>query len=134
MTFPKTLALAFVLIAFQASNAFAQRADLVTEHPSVIMRASPPVIADVTTREMSNRFRLNEGQYLKLNAINRTHALRVAQINEQYPADAATRQSKLTEIEAQYQQEYRQILTPDQLSLINEEQAPANAESGNGRG
>ncbi|RZK20777.1 MAG: hypothetical protein EOO56_12245 [Hymenobacter sp.] len=92
--------------------------------------ANPTVTA--MTREMSTRLQLNEGQFIKLATINRTRLNRQQEIERATATDAATRTSQLAELQAQYEQECARILTPSQLSQL--QQDPAQFPSGSGRG
>ena len=92
----------------------------------------PPQAATTMTREMSNRLRLNEGQYVKLYSINRTRLTRQQEIEQATTKDAAARTTQLAELQSQYEQECARILTPSQLSLMQQDQS--QAPTGNGQG
>ena len=92
----------------------------------------PPQAATAMTREMSNRLRLNEGQYVKLYSINRTRLTRQQEIEQATTKDAAARTAQLAELQSQYEQECARILTPSQLSLMQQDQPQAPANNGNG--
>jgi len=72
------------------------------------------------TREMTKRLRLNEGQFLHLLNLNRTKISRMNSINREYKEDEPTRAAKISELEAQYEQECSRILTPSQLSQLQQ--------------
>lgn len=97
-------------------------------HPAV----GAPQAATAVTREMSNRLRLNEGQYVKLYSINRTRLVRQQEIEQATTKDATARTAQLAELQSQYEQECARILTPSQLSLMQQDQPQAPA--GNGQG
>jgi Spy/CpxP family protein refolding chaperone len=85
------------------------------------------------TREMSNHLQLNEGQYIKLYSINRTRLARQQEIERATASDVAARTTQLAELQGQYEQECARILTPSQLSLLQQDQTnPATI--GNGQG
>jgi len=85
------------------------------------------------TREMSNHLQLNEGQYIKLYSINRTRLARQQEIERATASDASARTTQLAELQGQYEQECARILTPSQLSLMQQDQTnPATI--GNGQG
>lgn len=85
------------------------------------------------TREMSNHLQLNEGQYIKLYSINRTRLARQQEIEHATASDASARTAQLAELQGQYEQECARILTPSQLSLMQQDQTnPATI--GNGQG
>jgi hypothetical protein len=97
--------------------------------------AGPKTSQAVTamTREMSNRLQLNEGQYIKLYTINRTRFARQQEIEHATASDASARTTQLAELQGQYEQECARILTPSQLSLLQQDQTnPATI--GNGQG
>jgi Spy/CpxP family protein refolding chaperone len=85
------------------------------------------------TREMSNHLQLNEGQYIKLYSINRTRLARQQEIERATTSDVSARTTQLAELQGQYEQECARILTPSQLSLLQQDQTnPATI--GNGQG
>ena len=109
--------------------------DRLNEHPNFSKTLTRD--AEVMTREMANRLRLNEGQMLKLMPLNRTKLAGLSSINREYKNDEAARAAKAAELEAQYEQECSRILTPSQLSQLqqtNGQPATAPANSGNGLG
>ncbi|MFD1872754.1 hypothetical protein [Hymenobacter bucti] len=85
------------------------------------------------TREMSNHLQLNEGQYIKLYSINRTRLARQHEIEHATTADATSRTTQLAELQGQYEQECARILTPSQLSLMQQDQTN-QVTTGNGQG
>jgi Spy/CpxP family protein refolding chaperone len=84
------------------------------------------------TRDMSNRMKLNEGQYVKLYSINRTRFTRQQEIERATTADATSRTAQLAELQTQYEQECARILTPVQLAQLQQE--PTQIAVGNGNG
>lgn len=90
-----------------------------------------PSVAD-QTREMSNRLQLNEGQYIKLYTINRTRLSRQEEIERATTQDLAARTAQLAELQMQYEQECARILTPSQLSQLQQDQSPAATTNGQG--
>ena len=99
--------------------------------PANAVTGSNPTVTAMT-REMSTRLQLNEGQFIKLYSINRTRMGRQQEIEQATTNDAASRTSQLAELQAQYEQECARILTPSQLSQL--QQDPAQFPSGGGRG
>ncbi|RZK13822.1 MAG: hypothetical protein EOO56_26235 [Hymenobacter sp.] len=90
-------------------------------------------VVTTMTREMSNHLQLNEGQYIKLYSINRTRLARQQEIEHAAGSDASARTAQLAELQGQYEQECARILTPSQLSLLQQDQTnPATI--GNGQG
>ncbi len=110
--------------------------DRLSEHPQMLSKGPAPD-AIAVTREMTNRLHLNEGQFLKLLPLNRTKLAGLTSINRMYKNDEAIRAAKAAELEAQYEQECSRILTPSQLSQLQQKTGPpatAPAGSGNGLG
>ena len=130
--YPVAFSLLLALVSFSAQ---AQMTDRLAEHPT--HRKAPVVDAEAMTREMTNRLHLNEGQFLKLLPINRTKLIGLRSINREYKNDEATRNAKTAELEAQYEQECSRILTPSQLSQLqqrNNQPATEPATTGSGLG
>ena len=124
-----------LLLALSSLSVRAQMADRLAEHPA--QRKLPLVDAEAMTREMTTRLHLNEGQFLKLLPLNRTKLLGLKRIGREYRADEATRNAKIAELEAQYEQECGRILTPSQLSQLQQAKpnpATEPTDAGNGRG
>jgi hypothetical protein len=123
------------LLVLASFSARAQMADRLSEHPT--FGKSLAKDAEVITRDMANRLRLNEGQVLRLLPLNRTKLAGLNSINREYKNDETARAAKAAELEAQYEQECSRILTPSQLSQLqqsNGQPASAPATSGNGLG
>lgn len=95
----------------------------ITSHAQV--GPNPTVTAQ--TREMASRLRLNEGQYVRLLAVNRTRHTRQQQIEHATLGNAAARSAQLAELQSQYEQECSRILSPSQLSQLQPEAAPQQA-------
>lgn len=110
-------------------------ADRLSDHP--VMAKNDPRDAMTITREMTNRLRLNEAQFLKLLPLNRTKLAGLSTINRDYKNDEAARTTKMAELEAQYEDECRRILTPSQLSQLQqskEQPTTTPGSTGNGVG
>jgi len=123
-------------LALASFSVQAQMRDRLSEHPAIVRKAKL-IDAEAMTREMTNRLHLNEGQFLKLLPINRTKLMGLNSINREYKHDEATRNAKAAELEAQYEQECSRILTPSQLSQLQQSHSqPATepASAGNGLG
>ena len=101
----------------------------------VAATSTGPTSASVTslTREMGNRLQLNEGQYIKLYSINRTRLSRQQEIEHSTTSDVAARTAQLAELQSQYEQECARILTPSQLSQLQQQDQTASS-VGNGQG
>jgi Spy/CpxP family protein refolding chaperone len=133
-----SLIIVFALASFSAR---AQMSDRLSEHPAAksgMSRKAPSEAAAVSlTREMTNRLHLNEGQFLKLLPLNRTKLAGMYSIDQQYRTDESTRAAKAAELEAQFEQECSRILTPSQLSQLQQQNGQPNAmpaNTGNGLG
>ena len=121
--YPAAFALLLALVSFTAQ---AQMSDRFSEHPT--SRKMPSADAVAMTREMTARLHLNEGQFLQLLPLNRTKLSGLSSIKREYRNDEATRTAKTAELEAQYEQECSRILTPSQLSQLQQSNNPPAAE------
>lgn len=124
-----------ILLASGSFSANAQKVDHRVEQSAP--SKSPSNDPMVATREMANHLQLNEAQVVKLLPLNRTRISGINSINRMYKKDEATRTQKLMELEAQFEQECSRILTPSQLSQLqqqNGQPATAPATTGNGLG
>jgi hypothetical protein len=125
-----------LLLSGLVSIASAQMKDRIASAPGRF--GNTPVTADELTRQMANRLRLNEAQYIRLKAVNQIKLARTDEIQWQYQQDPTVRQAKLQELEAQYEAECRRILTPSQISLMHADQPqpvmPKTEPAGNGLG
>ena len=116
-----------------ALPARAQMADRLSEYPRASELGAKDAVA--ITREMTNRLHLNEGQFLKLLPLNRTKLAGMHRINRECRNDEATKAARAAELEAQYEQECSRILTPSQLSQLQQGKSqPAPINLGNGLG
>lgn len=121
-------------LAFASFSAHAQMSDRLLEHPRILSNGPLPDAVSIT-REMTSRLHLNEGQLLKLLPLNRTKLAGLTSINHLYKNDESTRAAKAAELEAQYEQECSRILTPSQLSQLQQKNGqPATAPAGGGNG
>jgi hypothetical protein len=103
---------------------------------AVVSKAQTPQPANPTdlTREMSARLRLNEGQYVRLLTLNRTRQLRQREIEQSTnpQKDPAARNSQLSELQSQYEQECSRIMSPSQLSQLQQNENQSTTSGGNG--
>jgi len=114
----KSLFLTITLLIALAGSAAAQMKDW---HAERAVSSTPPAeMIDELTRQMARKLQLNEGQYVKLRAVNQIKLTTVEEIEWQY-TDLAKRNAKLNELENQYEVECSRILTPTQLSLYHSE-------------
>ncbi len=121
-------------LALAASSAQAQVADKAVASPSTVAQGPLSLTAADLTRDMSTRLKLNEAQYIKLYEVNKTRVNQVAQIQRDFSNDESLRNAKMAELEAQYQQECSRILTPSQLSQLQNNKSTQPAQTGNGVG
>ena len=115
-----------LLLALAAFTVQAQMSDRLSEHPT--SRKLPSADAVVMTRQMTARLHLNEGQFLQLLPLNRTKLSGLNSINRECRNDGTSRTAKTAELEAQYQQACSRILTPAQLSQLQQVNNPPAAE------
>lgn len=95
-------------------------------------QTAPAPTASEVTREMSTRLQLNEGQYVKLLGLNRTRLARQHEIEQSTASDLPARQNQLGELQAQFEQECSRILSPSQLSQLQQSETPPATAGGNG--
>ena len=81
---------------------------------------------------MSTRLHLNEGQFVKLLTLNRTRQTRQQEIEQATPRDLAVRTSQLAELQAQYEQECARLMSPTQLSQLQQDENQTTTSGGNG--
>ena len=102
---------------------------------ATISQAQTAPDVTVQTREMAERLKLNEAQYIRLLSINRTRLVRQHQIEHATASNAAARSAQLAELQGQYEQECSRILSPTQLSQLQQDTAqpqPTAIANGNG--
>ncbi|TGD80413.1 hypothetical protein [Hymenobacter wooponensis] len=133
----KFLLATLFMVATLATSANAQMKERHAELPGSDAPSATRV--DEVTRQISNQLRLNEGQYIRLRAINKIKLARLEEIQWQYKDDAAMRDAKLIELESQFEAECSRILTPSQLSIYHADrkqdetpETPVNNEGGIG--
>ena len=95
-------------------------------------QTAPPQSPVELTREMSARLQLNEGQFVKLLTLNRTRQTRQREIEQTTKADLSARSSQLAELQAQYEQECGRIMSPSQLSQLQQDENQNTTSGGNG--
>ncbi|WP_242928721.1 hypothetical protein [Pontibacter vulgaris] len=79
------------------------------------------------TREMAEKLRLNEPEYIKLKALNREHMIKTEEIRIAFAQDLAARDAKLTELKTVYEKAVVTILTPNQLQAYDAYKSRQNA-------
>lgn len=92
----------------------------------------PPQTPTELTREMSTRLHLNEGQFVKLLTLNRTRQTRQREIEQATKNDSSARSSQLAELQSQYEQECSRIMSPSQLSQLQQDENQGTTSGGNG--
>ena len=95
-------------------------------------QTTQPQSATELTREMGARLQLNEGQYVRLLTLNRTRQTRQREIEQATKNDASARTSQLSELQAQYEQECGRIMSPSQLSQLQQSENQNTTSGGNG--
>ena len=113
--------LTIISLALVSTAAHAQFGDQVVATPTAVAPQLLAVSAAELTREMSTRLQLNEAQFIKLYQVNKTRVSQLAQIERNYKNDPSAFTAKKAELEAQYEQECRRILTPSQLGQLHED-------------
>ena len=114
----KALLSTLLLIIALTGSAAAQMKDW---HAERAVSSTPPAeLIDALTRQMADKLHLNEGQYIRLRAVNEIKLTAIDEIEWQYQ-DLAKRNAKVSELESQYEAECSRILTPSQLSLYHTE-------------
>jgi DNA replication protein DnaD len=93
-------------------------------------QTAPPQTPTELTREMSNRLQLNEGQFVKLLTLNRTRQTRQQEIEQATKNDTSARNSQLTELQNQYDQECGRIMSPSQLSQLQQDENQSTTSGG----
>jgi len=93
-------------------------------------QTNPPQTPTELTREMSARLQLNEGQFVRLLTLNRTRQLRQREIEQATKTDLAARTSQLSELQSQYEQECGRIMSPSQLSQLQQDENQATTSGG----
>lgn len=125
-----------VLFCALSSAASAQMQDRVAESP---VERRLMLNAEEATRQMASRLSLNEAQYVRLRTVNQIRLVKLDEIEWQYSQNCPERQARIVELESEYEQECRRILTPSQIVLLRDEDrhdaVPKEATStGNGLG
>ena len=115
----KALFLTLLLLVGLQGAASAQKQDRHGELPGADA-VSQARLSEVT-RQMCNEMRLNEAQYIRLRAVNKTKLARLEEISWQYRDNVVEQQAHIGELEAQYEAECSRILSPSQLSLLHDE-------------
>ncbi|QHL86290.1 hypothetical protein GU926_02060 [Nibribacter ruber] len=83
-------------------------------------RAVLSMSATEMARQMYNDLKLNEGQYIKVKALNQTRIDRYSEVERMYSNDPQMRDSKIREIDSQLDEEFAEILTPKQFTAYLE--------------
>lgn len=115
----KALFVTLLLVVGLHSAASAQKQDRHAELPGA--NAVSQLRLSTITRQMCNEMRLNEAQYIRLRAINKTKLARLDEISWQYRDNVVLQQARISELEAQYEAECSRILSPTQLTFLHAE-------------
>ena len=131
--FKSIISLLTFCFALSVLPAQAQMADRLSEHPKPVLSGAEDAVT--VTRDMASRLHLNEGQFLRLLSLNRTKLAGMHSIKREYRNDESARAARAAELEAQYEQECSRILSPSQLSQLQQENGqPASAPNNAGNG
>lgn len=95
---------------------------------------APNAAAVAQTREMAERLKLNEAQFIRLLSVNRTRLTRQQEIEQANQANPARRSAQLAELQGQYEQECSRILSPTQLSQLQQPGSLPTGVATNGNG
>lgn len=79
-------------------------------------RAVLSMSATEMTRQMYNELELNEGQYIKLRALNQARLDRFNEVERMYSNDSQMREAKIKEVNSQLDEEFAQVLSPKQFT------------------
>jgi Tfp pilus assembly protein PilV len=115
----KALFATVLLVVGLHSAASAQKQDRHAELPGA-NAVSQARLSEIT-RQMCNEMRLNEAQYIRLRAVNKTKLARLDEISWKYRDNASEQQNRIGELESQYEAECSRILSPSQLSVLRNE-------------
>ncbi|GAA4297468.1 hypothetical protein [Nibribacter koreensis] len=83
-------------------------------------RAVLSMTATEMARQMYNDLKLNEGQYIKIKALNQTRIDRYSEVERMYSNDQQMREAKIKEIDSQLDEEFASILSPEQFTAYIE--------------
>ena len=89
--------------------------------PATNQVVAPPLRNDLAmqrTRQMERQLGLTEQQFIRLLPLNRLYLAQCLLIGQQSSASLSTRTARLAQLEADYEQAYRYLLTPQQLVLL----------------
>ena len=67
------------------------------------------------TRSMSAQLGLNEMDYIKLKTLNHDNMAKASAINTQYVNDATLREMKISDLQTDYENQLRSLLSPKQM-------------------
>jgi outer membrane lipopolysaccharide assembly protein LptE/RlpB len=112
----KALFVTVLLVTGLHTASSAQKQDRHAELPGA-SAVSQSRLSEIT-RQMSNDLRLNEAQYIRLRAVNKIKLARLDEISWQYRSNPIEQQARIGELEAQYEAECSRILSPSQLSAL----------------
>ena len=89
--------------------------------PNTNQAVTPPLRNDLAmqrTRQMEHQLGLTEQQFIRLLPLNRLYLAQCLVIGQQSGASLSTHTARLAQLEADYEQAYRYLLTPQQLALL----------------
>ncbi|WP_181305378.1 hypothetical protein [Rufibacter sp. XAAS-G3-1] len=109
-----------ILSAFLLGAVYTAQAQTNLTGAAATSRAVLSMSAQEMSRQMYNELQLNEGQYIKLRALNQARFDKFSEIEKMYGNDAQMRDAKIKEVNQQLDQEFAQVLTPKQFTAYLE--------------
>ncbi|GAB2536315.1 hypothetical protein [Rufibacter soli] len=106
----------FILSALFLGAMFTAQAQTNLTGTAATVRTVLSMSATEMSRQMYNDLQLNEGQYVKIKALNQARLDKFNEIEKMYANDAQMRDAKIKEVNAQLDQEFAAILTPKQFT------------------
>ncbi|AKQ45441.1 hypothetical protein TH63_06975 [Rufibacter radiotolerans] len=110
----------FILSALFLGAIFTAQAQTNLTGTAATVRTVLSMSATEMSRQMYNDLQLNEGQYVKIKALNQARLDKFSEIEKMYANDAQMRDAKIKEVNAQLDQEFAAILTPKQFTAYLE--------------
>jgi hypothetical protein len=124
----------FILSALFLGSVFTVQAQTNLAGTAAATRAVLSMSVQEKTRQMYNDLELNEGQYIKIKALNQARFDKFSEIEKMYANDPQQMEAKIKDVNSQLDQEFAQILNPKQftsyLEMDGRATTPASAPNG----
>ncbi|MBA9078722.1 hypothetical protein [Rufibacter quisquiliarum] len=117
----------FLLSAFFIGAVYTAQAQTNLAGTAATTRAVLSMSATDMTRQMYNNLELNEGQYIKLKALNQARLDRYSEIERMYSNDTQMRDAKIKEVNDQLDEQFAEVLTPKQFTAYLEMEGRATS-------